>query len=160
MKFHIRNRSTLLAAVAGISIASVGPTFGQVPSDEALVSVVRAETRAFYDRDFDAWQDKWLHDPSVTRQVVTYGRTTSERGWDAISAAVAKGIKANPAIQLDISENNFLIRKNENYAWPEFDQVRAVPQGRKVEARERRLMVKKRRSMEDRIDRERGYEYL
>jgi tetratricopeptide (TPR) repeat protein len=138
-----RIQGELVAAMASITLALGGTAFAQVPTDEALVSVVRAETRAFYDRDLEAWQDKWLHEPSVTRQVVMYGRTTSETGWDAISTAVAKTIKANPAIQVDLSEKNLLIRKDENYAWLEFDQVRAVPRdGRKVESRERRLMVK------------------
>ena len=61
--------------------------------------------------------DKWLHDPSVSRQVVGYGRSNPQRGWDTISAAVAQIIKANPPIRAELSLANFLARKGENYAW-------------------------------------------
>ena len=115
----------------------------QVPDDEALKSVVKAETQAFYDRDFDAWQDKWLHDPSVSRQVVGYGRSNPQRGWDTISAAIAQIIKANPPVKGELSVANFLARKGENYAWVEYDELITIPQsGYKGESRERRLLLK------------------
>src|SRR4051812_8476179 len=120
-----------------------GQASAQVPDDEALKSVVKAETQAFCDRDFNALQDKWLHDPSVSRQVVAYGRDNPQRGWDAISAAIANNIKANPPIKVELSVANFLARKGENYAWVEYDQLIAIPRnGSKEESRERRLLLK------------------
>src|SRR3954466_6102537 len=120
-----------------------GQASAQVPDDEALKTVVQAETQAFYDRDFNALQDKWLHDPSVSRQVVAYGRTNPQRGWDAISAAIAKSLDGNPPMKVELSVANFLARKGENYAWIEYDQLITISQdGSKGESRERRLLLK------------------
>ena len=119
------------------------PRRQQIAEDEVLKTVVQAETKAFYDRDFEALQAKWLHDSTTSRHVIGYGRSTYQKGWDEIAAGIAKSLKANALMQVDLSSSNFAIRKEGNIAWLDYEQGVSIPQLRvKQQSRERRLMVK------------------
>lgn len=135
-------RACFLAVLVFVSMATTQVST-QTANDEALQSILRAETKAFFDRDYEAWQSSWLHDPQVTRTLIGYGDDATEVGWDSISATVAKGIRGNPTPMVaDVSMERFTVRQDGNLAWVEYNQVTTVPPGEKSTSRERRVLVR------------------
>jgi len=135
--------AAMLTAVIGFGTAT--PVLAQKTDDEAVKGVLRAETEAFYARNVESWQDAWLHDPSVTRTLVAYGSTTSQKGWDSIAGPITKSIAANPKpVPIELALENVVIRREGNLAWAEYDQILTSPQipGSKRRSREQRVLVK------------------
>lgn len=141
MRFRIV--AAMLTAVIGFGTAK--PVLAQKTDEDAVKGVVRAETEAFYARNLEAWQDAWLHDPSVTRTLVAYGSNTSQKGWDSIAGPVAKGIATSPQpVPIELALENVAIRREGNLAWVEYDQILTFPQaaGLKTRSREQRVLVR------------------
>jgi tetratricopeptide (TPR) repeat protein len=141
MRFEII--AAMLTAV--IAFGTAKPVLAQKTDDDAVKGVVRAETEAFYTRNFEAWQDAWLHDPGVTRTLIAYGSNSSQKGWDTVSGPVAKGMAASPQpVPIELAVENVAIRREGNLAWVEYDQTLTSPRapGLKNRSREQRVLVK------------------
>ena len=112
-----------LACGGGIASAQSG-------EEEALKSVLQAETKAWIDRNPDAWQATWLQDETATRVIVQAGAYTSQKGWAAISAPMLKDFKENPTrLPFAASIDNFAVRQQGNLAFVEYDQTLKGPDG-------------------------------
>lgn len=60
----------------------------------AIVAVIHAETLAFQNQDFDAWQKCWLHSDRTTDIYVSATAGLSAvRGWNAISSHMRKAFE-------------------------------------------------------------------
>lgn len=134
--------ATVLTALIGFGTV---PVLAQKSDEEAMKALLRAETEAFYGRNWEAWQDNWLHDPSVTRIIVAYGNNTSQNGWDSIAGPMAKTFKASPQpVPIELALERVATRREGNLAWVEYDQIVTFPQagGFKGRSREHRVLVK------------------
>ena len=110
---------TLMCTVAGL--LNVG---AQSAEHEAIKTMLHAETAAFYARDADAWQAKWLHDANATSALIGNNRYNYMKGWEDIAQRVARSIKANPKPMLvEIANTNFIIRQEGDLAWVEYDSA-------------------------------------
>lgn len=119
--------AVMLTAVIGFATAK--PVLAQKTDEDAVKGVVRAETEAFYARNLEAWQGAWLHDPSVTRTLIAYGSTTSQKGWDSIAGPIVKSITANPQpVPIELALENLAIRREGHLAYVEYDQILTLPQ--------------------------------
>ena len=58
---------------------SVGLASAQLVDEPSIKAVVQAETRAWIERDADAWQATWLHDAAASRVVVQAGSYTAAK---------------------------------------------------------------------------------
>jgi tetratricopeptide (TPR) repeat protein len=137
-------RERVLAAAMLVAISTTQAS-AQTPNDEPLKAVVRAETKAYFDRSFEAWQAGWVHDANVARTLIGYGDDTTVVGWDNISAAVAKEFKGNPTPNpAEATIERFSSRQDGNLAWVEYDQVLTFSQApeQKGMSREKRLLVR------------------
>jgi tetratricopeptide (TPR) repeat protein len=110
--------------VIGALACGGGVASAQSAEDEALKSVVQAETKAWIDRNPDAWQAAWLQDETATRVIAQAGAYTSQKGWAAISAPMLMDFKANPTpLPFAASIANFAVRQQGNLAFVEYDQT-------------------------------------
>lgn len=94
-------------------------------TDEAsLKKVIKAQTEAIVNCDFDTWQTKWLHDSKVAYRSIGNTGEFSLIGWEKMKDAVATSVKARAKPKsFDIKSDSFSIRTDKNMAWVDFDQV-------------------------------------
>ena len=77
---------------------------------EAILKVIAGESAAFWNKDYEAWAQCWVHAPYV-RSMGWYptGGVSYVAGWDALSAHTRAHFAENPLA-------------NPNAAWVTFDQ--------------------------------------
>ena len=138
---HIASQIVVVALIHGLAVPPP-----QTSDEEAIKAVVHAQVKAFFDRNFDAWQALWIHDANVTRSIVQNGGYISQTGWDNISARLSKEMKAEPTpIPAEQKLDNFIVRQEGNLAWVFWDQRSTFkPDNSKSATREYRLLLKDR----------------
>jgi tetratricopeptide (TPR) repeat protein len=115
-------RLGLLCVVVSL-VCGGGLASAQTGDELAIKAVVRAETKAWIDRDADAWKATWLHDGSASRAVVQAGTYTSQQGWENIAAPMLKDIKDNPVpLRYSPTMAHFVARQHGDLAFVEYDQ--------------------------------------
>jgi tetratricopeptide (TPR) repeat protein len=115
-------RLGLLCVVLSV-IGAGGLASAQTGDEQAIKAVVQAETKAWIDRNADAWKATWLQDGSASRAVVQAGSYTSEQGWANIAAPMMKDFKDNPAaLPYTPTIAHFVARQQGNLAFVEYDQ--------------------------------------
>ena len=93
---------------------------------DAVLAVVDRETRAFWDKDFDAWSHCWAHVPYTrTMGYWPLGGVSVVEGWDAQSALIRRMMEdipaPNPTAGL-VRRDNINARIFRDVAWLTFDQ--------------------------------------
>jgi DNA-binding CsgD family transcriptional regulator len=94
---------------------------------EAVLAVIRAETEAWLQRDFEAWASHWVQSPQTRRleSWVSLG-VRADEGWEAIASRI-RAVMARFPQKLDFSGRvrwehvNVVI--DGNAAWVTFDQI-------------------------------------
>jgi len=93
----------------------------------AILAVIRAETEAWLQRDFDAWASHWLQSPQTRRMEAwaSLGVRVDE-GWEAIAARIKKIVERFPekhtfAERVRWEKVNVVV--DGAMAWVTFDQI-------------------------------------
>ncbi len=94
-----------------------------------VMTVIAAETTAFWMKDYAAWADCWLQTPAI-RRVGWWerGGITVIEGWDAISSRMRDNMADNPTPQpqaVQVRRENINVRTSDQMAWVTFDQYGA-----------------------------------
>jgi len=107
----------------------------------AILETLHSETAAAFERDYESWKTKWVHDPNITKTYVNFVDSTFSEsiGWDEISNFVKVFIENNPVPE-PIPEliQDIDVRLYGDGAWVSFEQNDSL-RGLK---RETRLMEK------------------
>ena len=108
---------------------------------EAILETLNNETKAAFQRDYEAWKEKWVHDPNIVKTYIDFPKNTFSEsvGWNEISQFVKTFIEEHPEPEpvpklLDKIE----VRLYGSGAWVTYEQQDSL-RGRK---RETRLMEK------------------
>lgn len=101
----------------------------QVDLETAVMRVIEAETNAFWNKDFEAWADCWLHSPHI-RMMGWWARggISVIEGWEAHSSTIKRLMDANPIpnpASANVRRENVNIRVSDGMAWVTFDQYGA-----------------------------------
>ncbi|MEM6893018.1 MAG: hypothetical protein AAF554_04955 [Bacteroidota bacterium] len=107
----------------------------------AILATINSETVAAFSRDYDGWQNKWIHEPFVTKTYMQFpdSSITETLGWKEISGFVKKYFEAHPEPDpLPKPIEDIEVRVYGSGAWVKYEQVDSV-RGLK---RETRLMEK------------------
>ncbi|MEZ4669609.1 MAG: nuclear transport factor 2 family protein [Anaerolineae bacterium] len=101
----------------------------QTNLESAVMGVIEAETNAFWNKDFEAWANCWLHSPHV-RMMGWWARggISVIEGWEANSAKIKALMEANPTpnpASANVRRENVNIRVSDQMAWVTFDQYGA-----------------------------------
>jgi len=116
-----------IAVLCVVAMACSGLASAQLVDEPSIKAVVQAETRAWIERDADAWQATWLHDAAASRVVVQAGSYTAAKGWDNIASPMLKDFKDNAtALPFTPNMERFVVRHQGNLAFVEYDQVLTV----------------------------------
>ena len=92
----------------------------------AIMQVIADESVAFWNKDFAAWAECWLHTPDIRRLGWwARGGITVTEGWDALSsrvkATMAEFPDPNPTAA-NVRRENVNLRISDSMAWVTFDQ--------------------------------------
>src|SRR5258708_17039313 len=93
---------------------------------EAIMRVIESESAAFWNKDFEAWSQCWVHSPYV--RVMGWwalGGIVVVEGWEALSAAKKRQMAANPIANptaAGVRRDNVNLRIGDSVAWVTFDQ--------------------------------------
>ncbi|MFO7681328.1 MAG: nuclear transport factor 2 family protein [Chloroflexota bacterium] len=92
----------------------------------AIMQVVIDESSTFWNKDFEAWAQCWLHTDYI-RMIGWWARggITVIEGWDALSSRIKTTMAANPEpnpTAAYVRRENVNLRISGNMAWVTFDQ--------------------------------------
>lgn len=107
----------------------------------AIIATLNDETKAAFNRNYEGWQEKWVHDPSITKTYLNIADSSLSEsvGWDEISHFVKIFIEAHPEPEpVPKLVDDIDIRLYGNGAWVSYEQEDSL-RGLK---RETRLMEK------------------
>ncbi len=64
----------------------------------AIIETLNNETKAAFQRDYESWKTKWVHDPTITKTYINFvdSTFTESVGWNEISNFVKTFIKEHP----------------------------------------------------------------
>lgn len=93
----------------------------------AIIHLIESETAAFWNKDFDAWAQFWVHDDYVRRWGwwAARGGITVRDGWDDHAARMRRLMMANPARNEStaaVRRKKLVVRVGGDVAWATFDQ--------------------------------------
>ncbi|MEM9868353.1 MAG: nuclear transport factor 2 family protein [Bacteroidota bacterium] len=123
------------------SNTSKGQTVDVHLEKKAILETLNNETKAAFQRDYASWQDKWVHDPSISKVYIDYADSTFSEsvGWREISQFVKTFIEEHPEPEpLPKMLDSIDVRLYGNGAWVTYELQDSL-RGRK---RETRLMEK------------------
>jgi hypothetical protein len=98
----------------------------QSTESAAIMGVIAAESEAFWNKDYDAWAQCWVHAPYA--RVMGWwarGGVTVVEGFDALSTRIKENLLANPEPNPTASQvrrENINLRIGHDVAWVTFDQ--------------------------------------
>jgi hypothetical protein len=92
-------------------------SFAQSADEKAIRTVIDEETTAFYKGNADKTLSYWLNAPYVAHSHTEKG-SGYLRGYNTVSQAFKKVLKANPDLKKYVSKSHdFMIHVNGNSAW-------------------------------------------
>ncbi len=99
-------------------------------ADEAeIIALIKHESQAFYERDFQAWADCWFQHEDLNRFGSCVGGMDVQMGWGATSQMIKEMMAQvpipNPSAAANVRRENIRIRKTADMAWMSFDQFSA-----------------------------------
>jgi hypothetical protein len=73
-------------------------TAGFEEEKAAILHALNSETKAAFDRDYDAWQGRWVHSPAAVKTYMNFADSTFSEsvGWTGISRFVKAYLEAHP----------------------------------------------------------------
>lgn len=108
---------------------------------KAILETLNNETKAAFQRDYEAWKEKWVHDPDITKTYIDFADSTFSEsvGWNEISQFVKTFMEEHPEPE-PVPEllDKIDVRLYGNGAWVTYEQQDSL-RGLK---RETRLMEK------------------
>ena len=121
------------------NVANQSVNFEQEKS--AILETLNNETEAAFQRNYERWTEKWVHDPSITKTYINFvdSNFSESVGWNEISHFVKTFIEEHPEPEpVPQLVDDIDVRLYGNGAWVSFEQQDSL-RGLK---RETRLMEK------------------
>ncbi|MDA8586854.1 hypothetical protein N9L47_11410 [Rhodobacteraceae bacterium] len=91
----------------------------------AIMERIQAESQAFWEKNWDAWVQCWVHEPYAKREGWwSLGGITQVSGWDAIQEKTRRRFDENPQpnrTAQEFSMENIFMRIGSDMAWITYD---------------------------------------
>ncbi|MCI4669576.1 MAG: hypothetical protein MRZ79_15685 [Bacteroidia bacterium] len=107
----------------------------------AILSTLNEETKAAFERNYEGWQSKWVHNPDISKSYLNFADSSFSEsiGWGEIDHFVKTYFEEHPAPEpLPEMLEDISVKLYGNGAWVVFEQQDSI-RGLK---RETRLMEK------------------
>lgn len=92
---------------------------------QAIIETIHTETKAAFQKDYEGWKAKWVHDPSISKTYMNFVDSSYSEsiGWNDINNFVKTYIEKNPEPdQVPTLADEFEVRLYGNGAWVVFEQ--------------------------------------
>lgn len=92
----------------------------------AVLATINGETKAAFNRNYQDWQAKWVHEPYVSKTYMNFQDSSLSEtlGWTAINAFVKTYLEAHPEpAPLPDLVDSINLRLYGNGAWAEYQQL-------------------------------------
>ena len=98
----------------------------QLTESTAIMRVIAGESEAFWNKDYDAWAQCWVHAQYI-RTIGWWARggVTVVEGWEMLSARIKEHLLANPEpnpTAAQVRREHINLRIVQDMAWLTFDQ--------------------------------------
>ena len=112
---------------------------------EAIIAVIRAETRAFQHEDFDALSECWVHDESARDvSISNIAGLSVVCGWTEIAANFKRVFDHRLSCKLiDFGQDNLQVNISGETAWAVFDSWSVFGNGEQGECFETRVLERR-----------------
>ncbi len=90
-----------------------------------ILKVINDETKAAFNRDYEGWKEKWIHEPHVVKTYMQFpdSSMTESLGWNAISGFVKTYFEEHPEpVPIPTLVNDIDVRLYGNGAYVYFHQ--------------------------------------
>lgn len=117
------------------------PSINLETEKAAILNTINEETKAAFNRDYEGWKSKWVHENYVTKTYMNFPDSSMSEtlGWEEINHFVKTYIEEHPEPEpIPTLVEDIEVRIYSNGAWVSFEQQDAE-RGLK---RETRLMEK------------------
>ncbi|MEO0572625.1 MAG: nuclear transport factor 2 family protein [Bacteroidota bacterium] len=128
-------------APAEVIVAPESQELSYAQEKQSILTALNNETKAAFQRDYNAWQNYWVHDPNITKVYLDFPENTFSEslGWEEIDQFVKTFFEEHPEPEpvpklLDSIE----VKLYDKGAWVTYEQQDSI-RGLK---RETRLMEK------------------
>lgn len=91
----------------------------------AILKVLNDETKAAFNRDYQSWKEKWVHEKYVTKTYINFADSTMTEtlGWNDINEFVKNYIAEHPEPSpLPTLVDKIDVRLYDNGAWVNYEQ--------------------------------------
>lgn len=91
----------------------------------AIIAVLKGETAAAFNRDYQEWQSFWLHENDIEKSYIDYpnNKMSNSTGWGEISRFVKKYIEDHPEpAPVPKLADDFKVRLYGSGAWVSYNQ--------------------------------------
>ena len=91
----------------------------------AILKVLNDETKAAFNRDYQSWKEKWVHEKYVTKTYINFADSTMTEtlGWNDINEFVKNDIAEHPEPSpLPTLVDKIDVRLYDNGAWVNYEQ--------------------------------------
>lgn len=64
----------------------------------AILETINNETKAAFQRDYESWEEKWVHNPAIVKTYINFADSSFSEsvGWEEISGFVRTFIEEHP----------------------------------------------------------------
>ena len=124
-----------------------GHTFAQTSEEDRAKKVAIDETDAYVRRDFQAWADCYVDDPTTTFLGTPNGNPgalMASSDFQKVAQGMKNWMKASPQSEMQVlKRENWIVRINGNMAWVAYDQQNLlVKPERKINSKELKVLEK------------------
>ena len=122
LKLNIMTKQYLILVFALITYSLA---YGQSisPDEKAIIDLVKAESKAYLQHDFDTWSSYWIHEPYTHHNYTTSSYHKRLLSWDELQRSCKEEFKALPNPNFDIEKSDFKIQVFGNTAIANFKET-------------------------------------
>ncbi|MEL7160533.1 MAG: nuclear transport factor 2 family protein [Bacteroidota bacterium] len=137
MKYALLLPAITLALLCSCQPTAESTTVDAATEKAAILQVLNQETVAAFSRDYEGWQDKWVHAPYVAKTYMNFADSslTEALGWEEVNQFVVDYFAEHPAPDpLPAPLTDIAVRLYGDGAWVSYEQDNPAG-GRKRETR-------------------------
>lgn len=111
--------------------------------NEDLLNILKKETEAFANANFDAWQSCWSHTENAYFSYAEQGSLFSVKGWTNIETAFKEAFKNRKKYDANFRRENIQVKRQGDWAFITFEQYDKLnDKAAEVHKQESRVMKK------------------
>lgn len=122
---RINKNLFLFLCITSFTVLGCQQPTGPEAEKAAILATLNGETKAFFNRDYDAWTDQWVHESFISKSymILTDSTFSETLGWAEIDLFAKDYMQAHPQPEpLPTLLEDVSVRLYAHGAWVTFEQ--------------------------------------